>query len=52
MIAKFRTAQLVFLDGKKPVKIKRVVKTENGFEYELRDTGEILPESRLSLIKK
>ena len=51
MIAKFRAAQLVFLDGKKPVKIKRVIRTNNGFEYELRETGEILPESRFSLIK-
>ncbi len=52
MIAKFRPAQLVFLDGKKTVKIKRIIKRETGFEYELRETGEIIPESRLSLLKQ
>ena len=52
MAAKFRAAQLVYLDGKNPVKIRRVVQTERGYEYELRETGEMVPEDRLSLLKK
>jgi hypothetical protein len=51
MISKFKSAQLVFMDGKKPVKIKRVIKKNSGYDYEIRDTGEIVPEERLSLLK-
>lgn len=52
MISKFKPAQLVFLDGKKPVKIRRVIKKNGGYEYEIRETGEIVDETRLSLLKK
>jgi hypothetical protein len=51
MISKYKNAQLVFIDGKIPVKIKRVIPTVQGFEYELRETGEIIPENRLSLLR-
>lgn len=52
MISKFKPAQLVFLDGKEPVRIKKVIKTSKGFEYQLRERDEIIEESRLSLLKQ
>lgn len=52
MISKYKNAQLVFKDGREPVRIKRVIRKEASFEYELRDTGEIISEERLSLLKK
>lgn len=51
MISKFKNAQLVFVDGKTPARIKRVITQEGKFQYELRDTGEIIDEDRLSLLK-
>lgn len=51
MISKYKNAQLVFKDGVTPVKIKRVIKRDEGFFYELKDTGEIIEECRLSLVK-
>lgn len=51
MISKYKNAQLVFKDGKDPVRIKKVIRRETDFEYELRGTGEVLPEERLSLLK-
>jgi hypothetical protein len=52
MIAKYKNSQVVYLDGVKPVKIRRVIKKESEFAYELKETGEIITEERLSLIKK
>lgn len=52
MISKFKSAQLVFLDGKKPVKIRRVLRKDDEYEYEIRETGEVVKEERLSLLKK
>ncbi|MCG8698406.1 MAG: hypothetical protein MI922_10165 [Bacteroidales bacterium] len=52
MISKYKNAQLVFIDGKQPVKIKRVLRKENRYEYELKESGEIIPENRLSLVKQ
>jgi hypothetical protein len=51
MISKYKNAQLVFIDGKTPVRIKRVINTEGSFQYELRESGEIISEERLSLLK-
>ena len=51
MISKYKNAQLVYIDGKTPAKIKRVIANSNGFEYELRESGEVLPEERLSLLR-
>lgn len=51
MISKFKNAQLVFIDGEKPARIKRAVLQEGRFIYEIRDTGELIPEERLSLLK-
>ena len=51
MISKYKNAQLVFVDGNQPVRIKRVIQEDQGFKYELRETGEIMPENRLSLLK-
>ncbi len=51
MISKYKNAQLVFVDGKTPVRIKRVLHAEGKFKYELRETGEIIEEDRLSLLK-
>jgi len=52
MISKYKNAQLVFIDGKTPVRIKRVIWAEDRFQYELRGSGEVLEEERLSLLKK
>jgi hypothetical protein len=52
MISKYKNAQLVFLDGITPVKIKRVIRQNGEFIYELKETGKIVPEERLSLLKK
>ncbi len=52
MVSKFRAAQLVFLDGERPVKIRRVIKTGKGYVYELRETVELIREERLSLLDK
>ncbi|MBN1597933.1 MAG: hypothetical protein JW894_06525 [Bacteroidales bacterium] len=51
MISKYKNAQLVFVDGKTPVRIKRVLIEDGKFHYELRETGEIISEDRLSLLK-
>ncbi|QQS50031.1 MAG: hypothetical protein IPM71_10505 [Bacteroidota bacterium] len=51
MISKFKNAQLVFVDGDKPVRIKRAVLENGRYLYEIRETGEVLPEERLSLLK-
>jgi hypothetical protein len=51
MISKYKNAQLVFVDGKKPVRIKRVLENDGRFLYEIRGTGEIIDEERLSLLK-
>ena len=52
MISKYKNAQLVFKDGREPVRIKKVIRKETSFEYELRETGEVIPEERLSLLKR
>jgi hypothetical protein len=51
MISKFKNAQLVFVDGKTPARIKRVIAHEGKFQYEMRESGEIIDEERLSLLK-
>jgi hypothetical protein len=51
MISKYKNAQLVFIDGKTPARIKRVIRGKDNFQYEMRGTGEILEEGRLSLLK-
>lgn len=51
MISKFKNAQLVFVDGKTPARIKRVITQEGKFQYEMRESGEIIDEERLSLLK-
>lgn len=51
MISKYKNAQLVFVDGKTPVRIKRVIQEGGKFKYEIRETGEIIDEERLSLLK-
>ena len=51
MISKYKNAQLVFVDGETPVRIKRVLQAEGKFQYELRESGEIIDEDRLSLLK-
>jgi hypothetical protein len=52
MISRYKNSQVVYLDGVTPVKIKRVIKRDRLFEYELRETGEIITEERLSLLKR
>lgn len=52
MISKFKNAQLVFIDGIKPARIKRSILQEGRFVYEMRETGEIIPEDRLSLVRE
>ena len=51
MISKYKNAQLVYLDGETPVRIKRVINNQGKFQYEIRETGEIIDEDRLSLLK-
>jgi hypothetical protein len=51
MISKFKNAQLVFVDGERPARIKRAFRENGEFMYEIRETGEVVPESRLSLLK-
>lgn len=51
MISKFKNAQLVFIDGEKPARIKRSINEDGKFFYEIRESGEIIPEERLSLLK-
>jgi hypothetical protein len=41
----------VLIDGKTTVRIKRVISEEGNFQYELRESGEIISEERLSLLK-
>jgi hypothetical protein len=52
MISKFKNAQLVFIDGSKPARIKKSILQDGKFVYEMRETGEIIPEERLSLLKE
>jgi hypothetical protein len=52
MISKFKNAQLVFIDGIKPARIKKSILREGRFVYEMRETGEIFSEERLSLLKE
>ena len=52
IISKYKNAQLVFVDGKIPVRIKKVLFQDGHFVYEIRETGEILPENRISLGKR
>jgi len=52
MISKFKNAQLVFIDGEKPARIKKSVVKEGQFFYEMRESGEMIPEERLSLLKE
>ena len=52
MISKYKNSQVVYLDGVTPVKIKRVIKKNSVFEYELRENGQIINEERLSLLKR
>jgi hypothetical protein len=52
MISKFKNAQLVFIDGERPARIKRAIKENEEFMYEMRESGEVIPESRLSLLKQ
>jgi hypothetical protein len=49
--SKYKNAQLVFVDGKTPARIKKVSFEQGRFLYEIRDTGEKFPEERISLIK-
>ena len=51
MISKFKNAQLVFIDGSEPARIKRAIENDGKYVYEMRGTGEIIPETRLSLLK-
>jgi len=51
MISKYKNAQLIFIDGKTPSRIKRVIRKEGRFVYEMRETGEILDEERISLLR-
>jgi hypothetical protein len=51
MISKFKNAQLVFIDGNKPARIKRSINENGKFLYEMRESGDIVPEERLSLLK-
>jgi len=51
MISKFKNAQLVFIDGSRPARIKKSILQEGRFVYEMRETGEIIPEERMSLLK-
>jgi hypothetical protein len=52
IVSKFKNSQLVFIDGKTPVRIKKVFFENGNFHYELHDTGRVLPEDRLSMIKE
>ncbi len=52
MISKYKNAQLVFIDGKTPSRIKRVILQNEKFVYEMRETGDIIEEDRISLLKK
>jgi hypothetical protein len=52
MISKFKNAQLVFIDGIKPARIKKSILKDGRYVYEMRETGEIIPEDRLSLVKE
>jgi hypothetical protein len=51
IISKYKNSQLVFVDGKTPARIKRVMFQGGQFIYEVRETGEVFPEDRISLIK-
>ena len=51
MISKYKNAQLIFIDGKTPSRIKRVICKEGKFVYEMRETGEIFDEERISLLR-
>ncbi len=51
MISKFKNAQLVFIDGERPARIKRSIVENGHFIYEMRESGELFPEDRLSLLK-
>jgi len=51
MISKYKNAQLVFIDGKTPSRIRKVIQNNGKYLYEMRETGEILDEERLSLLR-
>jgi hypothetical protein len=51
MISKFKNAQLVFIDGIEPARIKRAIENDGKFLYEMRESGDLIPETRLSLLK-
>ena len=51
MISKFKNAQLVFIDGETAARIKRSFEKDGKFFYEIRETGEVFPEDRISLLK-
>lgn len=51
IISKYKNAQLVFVDGITPARIKKVMFQDGQFVYEVRETGEVFPEDRISLVK-
>lgn len=52
MISKFKNAQVVFIDGSRAARIKKSILQDGRFTYEMRETGEIIPEDRISLVKE
>jgi hypothetical protein len=51
IVSKFKNSQLVFIDGKTPVRIKKTFFENGNFQYQLHESGKVLPEDRLSLLK-
>lgn len=51
MKSKFNNAQLVFIDGKEPARIRRSVIKDGIYFYEMRESGDLVPENRISLLK-
>jgi hypothetical protein len=51
IVSKFKNSQLVFIDGEIPVRIKKVFFENGNFQYQLRESGKVLSEDRLSLFK-
>jgi len=51
MKTKFKNAQLVFIDGEAPARIKRSFEKNGQFHYEMRESGDVFPEDRISLLK-
>lgn len=51
MKTKFKNAQLIFIDGTEPARIKRSIQKNGSFLYEMRETGDLIPEDRISLLK-